>query len=156
MQRPTSRSRKASTASRPEASSVDAPTAIAVPSRSRKARVVAYRRQVDTAIRELAALETTAVPAYHRALDRTDLEPVAHRLEIRRAGQRVDHLLGVVDDTLRGMWETQWFGDRVVAMLLGQLATIKARVERADERSVPVIACGTPARGVRPRGPQRP
>lgn len=148
MQRPpSSRSRKPS--------SITTPTKLVAHPRSRGRVLAEYRRAVDTAIRELSIIESTAMPAYREALDRTDLDPTARALEVRRAALRVEHLLGVVEDTLRGLWESRWFGDRVIAMLLAQLEALRARVERVDERSLPVVARGTPATGVSPAGPRR-
>lgn len=99
-------------------------------------------------------IERAALPAYADALRRTDLEPTEHQLEIRRAGQRLDYLLELVDKRLGQLWHGPWFGDRVVAMLLTQLDTLKTRAARMDERAaslsspVVTIARGTPAGGV--------
>ncbi len=112
-----------------------------------------YRTHVDAAIRELATIEHSALPAYTDTLHRIDLEADDLALEVMRAGQRVEHLLGVVEERLQQLWRSEWFGDRVIAMLLTQLAALRARTEHVDEhaasRTGPVrVAAGTPAEGV--------
>ena len=54
---------------------------------------------------------------------------------------------------MQQLWRSEWYGDRVIAMLLTQVTGLRARTERVDEmaeaRTGPVrVATGTPAAGV--------
>lgn len=89
-----------------------------------------YTRAVQNAERELAAVRTTALPAYVAVVRRKDLDPLALEIERTRAALRVRHLLACANQHVYALESAAVHRDPMIAFLRAQLDSLAARATK--------------------------